>query len=346
VIANGTAQLVRAVDSGGVRVRRSLPAGASTCSSTCPGCGIPIVVRLVADAKTSPRVLLDPRKGPAAVYAQALPLGPSGPPAIGGTCPGFTSGLELDGDPDGCDNCYWQALAGRYSGLEALGFSNLRALGHVEECAGARGLAAVFVDVLDHVAQYQRRDGLEVPTIRWNPGGDVRSDVVARAIARAHRERPDVLGWIYTRTLGAVRHLVEGGPGLRVFVSADRVNVDRATRVAARHRVPIALLAADRESAAVLWARVERLDPAGRVPRPIVCPASGKYATDGKGSGHVVAVDGSRRGLEAGTIARGACDACRVCLPDGLERSVTFLRHGGRRDVFAPVRVSIRAARG
>lgn len=341
VTVNGGAVTGRAVDSGGVRVRRSLPAGASTCSTSCPVCGVSIVLRLVADSKTAPRTLLDPRKGPSAVYAQAFPLGPSGPPALGGTCPGFTSGLEHDGNLGGCDGCYWESIASRYSGVEAIGVANRDTLEHVERCGGARALASVFVDVLDHVERYQLEDGLERGTLRWNPGGDIRSDVYARAIASAHRARPAVLGWVYTRTLGAVRHLA-GLEGLRVFVSADRVNLERAVRIAIRHRVPVAMLADDRQQAAALWARVDRLDLERRIPRPIVCPASGKYSSDARGPGHVVAVDGSRRGLEPGTVARGACDACRVCLPDGLERSVTFLRHGGRRDVFAARRVEIR----
>ena len=342
VLVNVGAVTGRAVDSGGVRVRRSLPAGASTCATSCPVCGVPIVLRLTADSKTAPRALLDPRKGPSAIYAQAFPLGPSGPPALGGTCPGFTSGIEHDGELGGCDSCYWEAIASRYAGVEAIGVANRDALDHVEACGGARALASVFVDVLEHVERYQLGDGFERATLRWNPGGDVRSDVYARAIASAHRSRPNVVGWIYTRTLGAVRHLTTGGDGLRVFVSADRVNLERAARIAARHRVPIALLADDRDQAAALWARVDRLDVGRRIPKPIVCPASGKYSGDGRGPGHVVALDGSRRGLEAGTVARGACDACRVCLPGGLDRSVTFLRHGGRRDVFASRRVEIR----
>ena len=326
-----------------VRVRRSLPSSASRVATVCPGCGIPLELRLIADAKTSPRVLLDPRKGPAAVYAQAFPLGMSGPPSIGGTCPGFTSGLEHDGVLGGCDGCYWQAIEGRYSAVEALGAANSRAIDHVDACSGARGLGVVFGVVLEHVEVHQLRDGFDRGTLRWNPGGDIARESIARGIARAHRARPSVDGWVYTRSLFAVRHLV-GLEGLRVYVSADRVNVRRAATIAARYAVPLAVLAKDRGEAAALWARVESIDLEGRIPRPILCPASGKYSGDGRGPGHVVAVDGSRRGLEVGSIARGACDACRVCLPGGLDRSVTFLQHGGARDVWGSVRVSISRA--
>lgn len=332
-------------DSGvSVRVRRSLPARASRVATACPSCGIPLVVRLVADSKTTPRAIWDARKGATAVYAQAIPLGPSGPPSIGGTCPGWTSGLEHDGQPGGCDGCYWQALEGRYSGLEALGAANLRAFEHVERCGGARGLASVFVDVLDHLAAFQLEDGLERVTVRWSPGGDIRSETVARAIARAHRARPSVEGWIYTRTLAAVRHLV-GLENLRAFVSVDRVNAARAARVAARWGAPVAVLAADRLEAARVWDVVRAVDLEGSIPAGRQCPAAGgKYSSDGRGPAHIVDLEGRRRGLERGGLARGACDSCNLCLPSGLESSVTFLQHGGNNVWPDSVRVSIRSA--
>lgn len=329
--------------SAAVRVRRSLPSGASRFSSVCPSCGVPVVLQLHADSKTAPRALWDPRKGPTAIYAQALAL-PSGPPSIGGTCSGFTSGYLHDGDHGGCDGCYGRGLE-RYSAVSEMVAANLRTLEHVQGCGGAKALTVLLVGLLDQVAASQLADGLGRVTFRWHSDGDVFSESYARAIAAAHRARPEVVGWIYTRTLGAVRHLVRGGDGLRVFVSVDRINVRAAATVAARHRVPVAILADSPIDLARISQRIAAVDVMGAIPSAVTCPASGKYAADGHGPAHIVSVEGKRRGMARGDVVRGACDACGLCLPSGPDRSVVFMRHGGKRDNFAAVRVSIGGAR-
>ena len=189
-------------------VRRSLPSSASEVLSAC-SCGASVVVRLSADSKTAPAGVWT-EKGATAVYANAIAT-TAGPRSVGGSCVGFT---------EACRSCYGKSLE-RYTAFERLAADNLATLRHVEECGGARALSRVFVDILDHVAEHQRRDGLEAVTFRWNMSGDVWSEKVARAIASAHRARPDVEGWLYTRTLGAVRHLVRGGDGLRVYVPSS-----------------------------------------------------------------------------------------------------------------------------
>lgn len=313
-------------------VRRSLPSSASEVLSQC-SCGASVVVRLSADSKTAPAGVWT-EKGATAVYANAIAT-TAGPREVGGSCPGFT---------ESCRSCYGKSLE-RYTAFERLAADNLATLRHVEECGGARALSRVFVDILDHVAEYQRRDGLEAVTFRWNMSGDVWSEKVARAIASAHRARPEVEGWLYTRTLSAVRHLVRGGDGLRVYVSADRHNVTRATRVAHRWGVPVAVLADDESEARAILAVVGviREMSGGEVLPARLCPASGKWANDGRGPAHVVGVDGRRGSLEFGGVVRGACDACRLCLPSGLGSSVVFLRRGGSRDLFANVPVTIGA---
>jgi hypothetical protein len=307
-------------------VRRSLPASASEVLSQC-SCGASVVVRLSADSKTSPAGVWT-EKGATAVYANAIAT-TAGPREVGGSCPGFT---------ESCRSCYGKSLE-RYTAFERLAADNLATLRHVEECGGARALTRVFVDILDHVAEHQRRDGLEVATFRWNMSGDVWSEKVARAIASAHRARPQVEGWLYTRTLSAVRHLVRGGDGLRVYVSVDRHNVTRAMRVAHRWNVPVAVLADDQSEARAILAVGGTVE----VLRARLCPASGKWANDGRGPAHVVGLDGRRSSLEFGGSVRGACDACRLCLPSGLGSSVVFLRRGGSRDLFANVPVAIGA---
>ena len=304
-------------------VRRSLPSSASEVLSEC-SCGASVVVRLSADSKTSPAGVWT-EKGATAVYAQSIAT-TAGPD---GSCPGFT---------EACRSCYGKSLE-RYSAFERNAADNLATLRHVEECGGTRALSRVFVDILDHVAEHQRRDGLERVTFRWNMSGDVWSEKCARAIASAHRARPEVEGWLYTRTLSAVRHLVRGGDGLRVYVSLDQYNLERGARVASRWGVPVALLADDRDHWRALWERVQAFD----IPGARLCPASGKWANDGRGPAHVVGADGRRGSLAFGGSVRGACDACRLCLPSGLGSSVVFLRRGGSRDLFANVPVAIGA---
>jgi hypothetical protein len=251
---------------------------------------------------------------------------------VGGSCISWT---------EECRSCYGKSLE-RYSAFEKLAADNLATFRHVEECDGARGLARVFVDILDHVAEHQRRDGLEVATFRWNMSGDIWSEKAARAVASAHRARPDIEGWLYTRTLGAVKHLVNGGDGLRVYVSVDRYNLKRAAQIAAFHRVPVAILADDDEDARQLWERVRAVPRGDQIPAVRLCPASGKWARDGVAPAHIVGLNGRRSSLERGGFARGACDACRLCLPSGLGASVVFLKRGGSRDLFSSVPVSVK----
>lgn len=314
-------------------LRRSVPASASRVLSEC-SCGASVVVRLSADSKTSPAGVWT-EKGATAVYANAIAT-TAGPRSVGGSCVGFT---------EACRGCYGKALE-RYTAFERLAADNLATLEHVERCGGARALARVFVDILDHCAEHQRRDGLERVTFRWNMSGDIWSEKVARAIASAHRSRPDVEGWLYTRTLSAVRHLVRGGDGLRVFVSVDEFNVERGARVAARWGVPVAILADDEDDARRMLDRVGevRFRAGGDLLPARVCPAAGgRWSTDGRGPAHVVGLDGRRSSMEFGGFVRGACDACRLCLPSGLRSSVVFLRRGGSRDLFADVPVTIGA---
>ena len=312
-------------------LRRSVSASASRVLSQC-SCGASVVVKLSSDSKTSPVAVWGSDGSARAVYANAIAT-TAGPPSDGvnGSCLGFT---------EECRSCYGKSLE-RYTAFERLAADNLATLRHVEECGGTRALSRVFVDILDHVAEHQRRDGLEVSTFRWNMSGDVWSEKCARAIASAHRARPHVEGWLNTRTLGAVRHLVKGGDGLRVYVSVDRYNLKRAAQIAAFHRVPVAILADDWEDAWQLWKLVRAVPRGDQIPPVRLCPASGKWARDGIAPAHIVGLDGRRSSLERGSHARGACDACRLCLPSGLGASVVFLKRGGSRDLFSSVPVQV-----
>ena len=317
------------------RARRSMPAGAAHFrAGWCSRCGRPVTLSLMADAKTVGGVWWDPRKGATATVPNSFAL-PAGPVDIGGSCPGATSE---------CAGCYAAVLESAYGGLRRMLARNLETVQHVLECDGWQALGAMLGALVRYSADLQRADGIAQPVFRWHADGDVFSADYARAIAAAARSSSETEQWIYTRSLQYVRHLV-GIPHLRVLVSVDRANVRRAAIVAARYALPVAILADDAAQRDQIWARVRAIDTEGRIPAPVLCPASGKWQHDGRGPAHIVGRDGRRSSLLPGGQAVGACLGCgRVCLPSGRGSSVVFLRHGTARralESVAAVRVSI-----
>lgn len=256
-----------------------------------------------------------------AAVANAWPL-PSGPIASGGSCPGVTSA---------CRDCYASGLEAAYPAFRRGMADNLAALHHLYGCGGVALVGRVLADVVRHSERAQRARGVMRPAFRWHSSGDVFADWYARAIVRAVDATPGVEHWAYTRTLSAVG-ILKRARGLSVYVSADFDNVERAARAAARHGVPVAMLANDPGHAVALWGRAVAAAPAlGERGRAVSCPAAGKWAHDGRDvGGHVVGADGRRASVRRGAPGVGACIACRVCLPSGSGRHVTFLVHGGR----------------
>jgi len=303
----------------GVRVgRRSASSDRGRVRVECPRCGSVLELSPMYDAKTIGvgGVLWSTSKGVHATVPNSFAL-PAGPIEFGGSCPGHTSV---------CSSCYALRLESGFPTLARMVARNLEVLRHLEVCGGARAMGSALEVLVRRSVKMQRAAGID-PSFRWHSDGDVFSAAYARAIRATARQFEDVPMWIYTRSTQYVRHLV-GAPNLRVYISADRDNLRRAVRAANRHGLPLALLGADRFEVEQLRSRVEVLGFEG--PRFIVCPAAGKYQTDGHGPAHVVGVDGRRRSLERGELARGACDSCRVCLPDSsVDRSVVFLQHGG-----------------
>jgi len=302
--------------------RRSGRSGSGARASvSCRGCGSTLTGALMHDAKTAPgaRWVLD--GGAVATVPNAWAL-PAGPPSIGGSCPGATSE---------CSGCYAAVLESAYGGFRAMLRANLDNVTHALECGGVVGCAELLTAVVRRSVHLQRADGVRRPVFRWHADGDIMSDRYARAMRRAILATPDVDHWGYTRTLGAVR-LFDGVPNLRLYVSADRENLERASAVARRWGRPLALLADDPTDAQALWDRV-----GSGVAPSVTCPAAGRWQTDGIGPAHVVGSDGRRSTLVRGGSAVGACVSCAVCLPSGRVRSVTFLRHGSARDALGSV---------
>ena len=290
----------------------------------CGGCGLDLEGRLMHDSKTAPGARWDADGTARATVPNAWAL-PAGPLEWGGSCPGATAA---------CSACYAATLEAAYSSLRVMLEGNFEAIRHALECGGIGTAAALLEAVVERSADLQRADGVERPSFRWHADGDIFSEQYARAMRRAILATPGVDHWCYTRTLGAVRILAETR-GLRLFVSADRVNVERAARVAARHGVPLAYLAdGDLERASLL----ERARGAADIIEAVNCPATDRWQRDGHGPAHIVGPDRRRSSLERGGAAIGACVACGLCLPGGLERSVVFMRHGTARDALGSVR--------
>jgi hypothetical protein len=305
----------------------------------CGKCGGELRLLLHKDSKTAPSVILEIKKG--RVNARALVPNafhlPAGPLAVGGSCPGSTPA---------CRDCYGARLE-LYPGFGESAQANLATLEHLYKCGGSRAVVRALVAIVERSADIQRVAGVVRPAFRWHSDGDIFSAWYARAIRRAVLATPGVDHWLYTRSLGLVRHLLPAPANLAVYISADSYNVAQAAKVAGRYGLPVAMLADDRAHAVALWARARAVAPG--LPSPVLCPAVGKWARDAATSGtgvpaHVVGPDGRRSSAVPGGAAVGACIACQVCLPGGSNRSVTFTVHGGRARPGAPGRLGAAVA--
>jgi len=305
--------------------RSSRTRAAGSVIVVCGGCELELEGRLMHDSKTAPGAMWDTDGTARATVPNAWAL-PAGPLEIGGSCPGATAA---------CSGCYAAVLEAAYSSLRGMLEGNLASIEHALDCGGIGTAAALLQMVVERSADLQRADGVERPSFRWHADGDIFSERYARAMRRAILATGDVDHWCYTRTLGAVR-ILAGTRGLRLFVSADCDNVERAARVAVRHRVPLAYLADDYAARRQLLERA-RAATRGAVLEAVNCPATDRWQRDGHGPAHIVGPDRRRSSLERGGPAIGACIACGLCLPGGLERSVVFMRHGRARDALGSV---------
>lgn len=286
------------------------------------------VLALTFDAKTAPTVGWSKSGGWKALVPNTFPL-PSGPIELGGTCPGATPS---------CVSCY--ALRGleirtQYAQLT---LDNFETLMRAEKSGGQTALTLALGAVIDLAVRLQTSRGVQLPTFRFHSSGDVFSIAHAQAIRNASASRPDVPSWIYTRSLWAVEHLC-GVPSLRVFVSVDRHNAQEAKVVVDRFDdvQPAFLVESDEEKTVLL-------NMFNLVAAP-TCPATAKWASDLRGPSYVSGPKGDRRTIASptpGARALGACDACRLCLPEGPNRPVVFSLHGGKGSLEAAMRVMVK----
>jgi len=304
----------------------------------CTGCGDFFRFMLHHDSKTAPLVKIKDNGSALALVPNAFPL-PVGPLAGGGSCDATTAA---------CVDCYAANLENLYSNFAKGAAANLAALQHLKTCGGQSAVVAALVQCVTRSEYLQRAHGVTRPSFRWHSGGDIFATWYGRAIRAAVVASPGVDHWIYTRDIGKVSSLLPAPDNLRVFLSADSENYRKVARAATRHGLPVALLADDAPAAVALWARIAAAAPG--VSQAVTCPASGKYARDRHPvAAHVTGLDRRRSSAVPGGLGMGACIACRLCLPGGLDRSITFLLHGGKARPGAPGRlgaaVSVRVSR-
>ena len=281
-------------------------------------CGESLRFMLHHDAKTAPLVQLGSNGGATALVPNAFPL-PVGPLAVGGSCDATTAA---------CVDCYAANLENRFAAFANGAAVNLSHILHLRKCGGNAAVVSALVACVRYSELAQRGRGVAAPVFRWHSAGDIFAAWYGRAIRAAVVATPSVDHWIYTRDAVKVKALLPAPENLRVYLSADGENVARMARAGGRLGLPLAMLADDEAHASELWARALAVAP---VAAPIVCPASGKWTRDGRGvPAHVVGLDGRRSSAARGGLGVGACVACGVCLPGGLDRSVTFLLHGGK----------------
>ena len=281
-------------------------------------CGDVLRFMLHNDAKTSPAVEIPFKGSPKALVANAFPL-PVGSLENGGSCDATTAA---------CIDCYAANLESLYGAFARGASVNLANLEHLKKCGGQSAVVEALVACVQHSEQAQRGRGVASPMFRWHSGGDIFAAWYGRAIRAAVVATASVDHWIYTRDAVKVKALLPAPDNLRVYLSADSENVKRMARAGVRLGLPLAMLADDSAHASELWARALAVAP---LPAAVVCPASGKWSRDSlEIGGHVVGADGRRSSAVRGGLGVGACVACGVCLPGKVNKSVTFLLHGGK----------------
>jgi hypothetical protein len=301
------------------RPRRSGQSHRYTAENPATGEDLPFTLH--ADAKTTPTLMYESNGRATATVANAWAL-PAGPPEHGGSCSRTTQA---------CQSCYACSLEAAYPSLARMLVENLASLRTVA-AHGTAHLALWLEGIVRASVTEQHAVGIVRPSFRWHSDGDLGAlvgtgmdkRIYPRAVRAAAKATPEVAHWIYTRETWALPYLV-GAPNLRVLVSVDAYNLVDACTAAAKHDLPVALLANDADHAATLWATIRDRWPT--LAREMDCPATSRFKTDGHGPAHIVGPDGRRNTVLRGTPAVGACIACQACLPAGAPRSITFHMH-------------------
>lgn len=276
-------------------------------------------LQLHADAKTGPLAYWGNDRRPVSVIPNAFAL-PSGPVAIGGTCPQLS--------PNACTACYAGRMeSGPFADFSRVLSRNLATL-HALHRVGRGAVVDALAALVDRSAALQVAAGVARPSFRWLSSGDLFAPWFAAAVREVQKARPGVDFWGYTRSTKYLRYLIGDGlpSNARWFVSVDADNVRSHAKAAARWGLPVAYLAADAVELDALRRVVDSVRGVRAV--ALTCPAGGVWSTDGAGPSYVSGFDGTRGSMAHGSVV-GACAACAGCLPRLSVRDVAFLRHGG-----------------
>ena len=138
-------------------------------------------------------------------------------------CPNATSFCERI--------CYAGKLEKIYKGVKNTLVNNFTALLYADYLNGIDGMVELLDDMInDFVKDCDKRNADKLFRIHWD--GDFFSTEYARAWAIVVKRHSNVTFWVYTRSFDTVNVLpyITGIDNLRVFLSADEVNISIANQ--------------------------------------------------------------------------------------------------------------------
>lgn len=220
-----------------------------------------------------------------------------GLPEKGGTCPGATSGAggclapKFPGSKVQC--CYMDHLLRCRPNVKTSLAKNTKEMAK----KGIRELEQSFSDIFAAFRANSRPDCLY---FRLYYSGDVLDVRTAKALQKAVLKFPDIKFWMYTRSLFAVKYLVECS-NLQLYISTDPVNYKKASKVYERY--------SHHKNLALAW--MGDVGPQDRL--WVKCPATQKLFKE------KLKLEGSDR---------GACAKCKLCFtPQSVNVNIRFPIH-------------------
>ncbi len=215
-----------------------------------------------------------------------------GPPSMGGTCCGATSGkggcLDVR-DGNKRETCYMFKVAQIYKGVKL-------SLEHNTDLLRDKTEAQMVPILKATVYEFVRKNQGAEPYFRLHYSGDFFSAPYAKAWVTVMRMFPQIRFWVYTRSHNLVKHLVDV-ENLTCFISIDPQNQESGYKIAEQFN--------DRPNVGLAW--MGNTAPSDK--RWVTCPeTSGKLKN---------------------SPDKGACATCRLCV-DRLGkkvRNIQFLIH-------------------
>lgn len=159
--------------------------------------------------------------GKASVIANSFGL----PAGKAFACPDATSFCEKI--------CYAGKLEKVYKGVKNVLVSNFSELLYADYLNGIDGMVELLDAMINEFEmECEKRNADKFFRIHWD--GDFFSAEYARAWSKVIAIHPEIQFWVYTRSFDTVNvvPILHGIPNLRMFVSADNVNISKANEIA------------------------------------------------------------------------------------------------------------------